>query len=88
LTGRKKERLLPGRKIMKPFMYDHIQSVESLSGGNVRITAVVPESLLTMLKDWPTPIDHAARFLEIRNRCSKASQSPVYAVNSELGHII
>lgn len=75
---------------MKPFMYDHIQSVETLSGGMVRIIAVVPESLLSLLKEWPTPVDHAARFLDLKNEqirrmCSAASHFPVYPVNFDLG---
>jgi hypothetical protein len=69
-------------------MYDHIQSVESLSGGLVRIVAVVPEWVLAVLKEYPTPFDHAARFIEIRNRCSKASLTSVYPVNGGLSIVL
>lgn len=69
---------------MKIQMYDHIQSVENLPGGLVRVVAVFPEWFLAVLKEYPSPLDDAARFLAVRNRCSKASQVRLYRVNEKL----
>jgi len=73
--------------MIAPFMYDHIQSVETLSGGLVRVVAVIPLDVLELLKSCGPEIEHAARFIEIRSKCSRASKNPLFIVNERLGCI-
>jgi hypothetical protein len=57
---------------MQPFMHDHIESVEKLSGGRVRVIAVLPDDAYLEIIILAEAIIHASRFLNTRARVSKA----------------
>lgn len=60
---------------MQPFMFDHIQSVEHLSDGRVRIIAVLPFESFENILVLAEHIIHASRFLNTRSRVARAMYS-------------
>jgi hypothetical protein len=74
---------------MKPFMYDHLQSVEYLSDGRVRVVAVLPFATFDEILSSVEKIVHVSRWLNTRSRCARAmsAKRKVYITNLELANV-
>ena len=70
-------------------MFEHIESVEALSDGRLRIVAVVPADCFDEIGSLLDLLLHASRFLRTRSRCAKAMSAltKYYLVNEELKHV-
>ncbi len=72
---------------MRPFMYDHIEKIEALSDGRVRVVAVIPADISDDVIKLAEQIIHSARFLNTRSRVAHASRHKVCSINPELANV-
>lgn len=68
-------------------MHDHVQSVEHLKDGRVRVVAVLPEFAFEQVIELLEYITHGAKYLSTRMRCSQSSRKKNYVVNRELVYV-
>lgn len=74
---------------MRLHAFDHIQSVESLDGGLVRVVAVLPYESYEEIIELTESVIHAARFLRTRSRVSQAMAAGrrLNIINEKLTHV-
>ena len=74
---------------MQLFMHDHIESVEVLSGGMVRVVAVLPSEAFEEIKFLSETLIHVTRWLNTRSRCSAAMSASrkLYITNGDLRNV-
>jgi hypothetical protein len=70
--------------------YEHIQSVEYLNGGNVRVVAVLPYRSYLEVIQLAEHIISVSRFMQTRSRVSAAisHRNNLYIVNEELSNVL